>query len=77
MRWVSGIRIMQGHLRPSRHPRLTVQVTAASQRACTELALEAGFSDQSHFNREFRTVAGITPRACRDGVVTRPGRLRI
>ena len=42
-----------------------------------ELALEAGFSDQSHFNREFRTVAGITPRAYRDGVVTRPGRLRI
>ena len=29
----------------------------------TELALEAGYSDQSHFNREFRRFCGLTPQA--------------
>ncbi|HSV55197.1 MAG TPA: AraC family transcriptional regulator, partial [Burkholderiaceae bacterium] len=30
-----------------------------------ELALDAGFSDQAHFNREFRAMAGVTPEAYR------------
>lgn len=27
-----------------------------------ELALQAGYSDQAHFNREFRALTGLTPR---------------
>lgn len=30
-----------------------------------EVALEAGFSDQSHLARAFRTRLGVTPGACR------------
>jgi len=29
----------------------------------TRLAFDAGYYDQPHFNREFRTLAGITPKA--------------
>ena len=31
----------------------------------TELALEAGYSDQAHLGREFTAIAGITPQAWR------------
>lgn len=34
----------------------------AAGRPLDGLALDAGYSDQSHFNREFRALAGITPR---------------
>ncbi len=32
----------------------------------TELAYEAGYADQAHFNREFRTITGLTPAAAFD-----------
>jgi AraC-like DNA-binding protein len=48
----------------SRLQRFQGAVRRASGRPETpwsEVALEAGYSDQSHFNREFRQFAGVTP----------------
>ncbi|HWP42755.1 MAG TPA: AraC family transcriptional regulator [Blastocatellia bacterium] len=36
-----------------------------------QLALEAGFADQSHFTRVFKQVTGTTPGAFRDGMIKR------
>lgn len=38
-----------------------------SDRPIAEIAIEAGFSDQSHFGRHFRKLAGVTPAAYRAG----------
>ena len=52
------------------------------RRAAVDLALQAGYFDQSHLLRDFRTLAGRTPRAGRlaDGEMARhfthPERLR-
>ncbi len=37
-----------------------------------ELAHDAGYSDQSHFNRDFRQLAGVTPDAYRRLAVAHP-----
>jgi len=36
------------------------------------LALEAGYSDQSHFNRDFLEIAGMTPQAYRRAAPASP-----
>ena len=59
-------------LAPKRYARI-VRFRAALTRVAmggaprwADLALAAGYSDQSHFNREFRDFAGVTPGHYRD-----------
>lgn len=41
------------------------QFAIQPDRPWVELALEAGYSDQAHFNRDFQAVAGMSPQAYR------------
>jgi transcriptional regulator GlxA family with amidase domain len=43
----------------------TQELIASTKLSLAEVALEAGFSDQSHFIRCFREIVGITPGAYR------------
>jgi len=38
----------------------------------SDIALRAGFADQSHFSRVFKQWTGVTPRAWREGRTARP-----
>jgi AraC family transcriptional regulator len=42
-----------------------------TERPVSDIALEAGFADQSHFTRAFRRYAGLTPRQYRLSFFTR------
>src|SRR5215471_16829398 len=43
----------------------------------TELALDSGYSDQAHFNREFREFAGITPESYKRAAPESPGHVLV
>jgi AraC family transcriptional regulator len=43
------------------------QLMATSDRSLADVALAAGFSDQSHFTRLFKQLTGVTPAAYRRG----------
>jgi AraC-like DNA-binding protein len=47
--------------RVRRFQRALEQAAAQAEPSWADLALGAGYSDQSHFNREFREFAGVTP----------------
>jgi AraC-like DNA-binding protein len=49
------------YCRVLRFQRVLASVTAAGAPALVEVAMTAGYSDQAHFNREFREFAGVTP----------------
>lgn len=49
----------------ARVQRLQQVLRAPPALAWAELALQAGYSDQAHFNREFRALTGLTPQAWR------------
>jgi AraC-like DNA-binding protein len=49
------------YARVLRFRRMLDRVAAPTPPPLAELALEAGYSDQAHFNREFRELAGVTP----------------
>jgi AraC-like DNA-binding protein len=53
------------YCRVLRFQRVLDRVAADPTASWVRLALDAGYSDQPHFNREFREFAGITPGAYR------------
>lgn len=56
----------KGFSRVERFRRLLSRFGAAPVEKLAELAIDAGFSDQPHFNRDFRTMAGISPGRYRE-----------
>lgn len=48
-----------------RFQRLLERVRREPEKSWTELALDAGYADQAHMAREFREMAGVTPRQYR------------
>ena len=58
--------------RVQRLQRVVAAGPTVPDRPWVELALEAGYSDQSHFNRDFLEIAGMTPHAYRRAVPASP-----
>ncbi|RSZ39503.1 MULTISPECIES: helix-turn-helix domain-containing protein [unclassified Variovorax] len=53
------------YARMLRFDRVLGEFALDATRPWVELALEAGYSDQAHFNREFLAIAGMSPQAYR------------
>ena len=53
------------YCRVQRFQRVIRRLTAEPTAPWADVALDAGYTDQPHFAREFRRLAGITPGAYR------------
>lgn len=53
-----------GYLRQARVERVR-ELLVASEKTLSQIALEAGFSDQSHMSKVFKRFTGVAPRAFR------------
>ena len=65
------------YARVLRFRRLLQAFAADPARPWTDLALDAGYSDQSHCSREFREFAGTTPQAYRQAACAQPPHLPV
>lgn len=85
-----SLQISERHLRrlfleqigvsPSRYIRLSrfinaIQTIPTSSSSLTEIAHSLYYSDQAHFCRDFKEIAGLTPREYRNGVTGVPGHI--
>lgn len=52
-----------------RFGRVLDDVAAGPERSWAELAADAGYADQSHFNRDFREFAGLSPEQYRQAAM--------
>ena len=65
------------YVRVLRFQRVLETVSVAEKTSLVDVAMEAGYSDQAHFNREFRAFAGVTPTEYRRESPERPHHLRV
>lgn len=65
------------YARMLRFDRLLGQFAIAPERPWVELALETGYTDQAHLNRDFRAIAGMSPQTYRRAAPASPRHVRI
>ena len=65
------------YARMLRFDRLLWQFAIAPERPWVELALETGYTDQAHLNRDFRAIAGMSPPTYRRAAPASPRHVRI
>ena len=65
------------YVRVLRFQRVLETVSVAEKTSLVDVAMEAGYSDQAHFSREFRAFAGVTPSEYRRESPERPHHLRV
>jgi AraC-like DNA-binding protein len=65
------------YCRVLRFQRVLKTVSGADAPSLADVALEAGYSDQAHFSREFRTFAGVSPTGYRRASPELPHHLRV
>ncbi len=63
--------------RVRRFQRAVNRAAAGGLSSWVDLALDEGYSDQSHFNREFRELAGISPGQYREAATLLPSHVPI
>jgi AraC-like DNA-binding protein len=65
------------YARMLRFDRVLAQFALEPNQPWAELALQAGYSDQAHFNRDFLAISGMPPQAYRRAAPTASRHVRI